>query len=127
MAADAPTETIASIDDPLAIIAQGKRHLLVHDYHAAVSAFATGCQLLAAKYGDTCDELGEPFLHYGRALLNLSREETGVLGVGVPGTDDPEDDEDDEEDGEGAAEEEPEVETPTVSEKKEEEKKLVEF
>jgi len=130
MAADAVTEnTTALVDDPLAIIAQGKRHLLVHDYHAAVSTFAMGCQLLALKYGDTCDELGEPFLHYGRALLSLSREETGVLGVGVPGTDEPEDDDEEEgeEEAEGANEEESEAKaeekTATTSEKKEVEKK----
>lgn len=66
----------------------------------ASSALAQACQLLAEKYGDTGDELGEAYLLYGRALLGLAREEAGVLGGGVPGTeeiDEGDEDEDEEE------------------------------
>ncbi|XP_011298548.1 nuclear autoantigenic sperm protein [Fopius arisanus] len=92
----------APFTDPAAAISQGKRHLLVRDYTAAVTAFAEGLELLSQKHGDCGDELGEPYLLYGRALLGLAREETGVLGGGVPGGDeeDEEDDEDDEVDDE---------------------------
>ena len=78
-------------------ISQGKRHLLVRDYHMAVTALAEGCGLLAAQHGEMADELGEPFLLYGRALLCLSREEAGVLGSGVPGTENSENGDEDEE------------------------------
>jgi nuclear autoantigenic sperm protein len=86
-------------DDPAQAISQGKRHLLVRDYSMAVTALAQGCGMLAAQHGEMADELGEPFLLYGRSLLCLSREEAGVLGAGVPGTDEAEED-DGEDDGE---------------------------
>lgn len=92
--------------DPATAISQGRRHLLVRDYTMAVTALAQACELLAKKHGDTADELGEPYLLYGRALLGLAREETGVLGGGVPGSEeaqgeeDAEDDDEDEEDDE---------------------------
>ncbi|KZC05719.1 Nuclear autoantigenic sperm protein [Dufourea novaeangliae] len=63
----------------------------------AVTALAQACQLLAEKHGDTADELGEPYLLYGRALLGLAREEAGVLGGGVPGSEEVEKDEDEDE------------------------------
>lgn len=91
----------ALFTDPVAAISQGKRHLLVRDYGMAVTALAQACELLAQKYGDTADELGEPFLLYGRALLALAREETGVLGGAVPGSDEVEA----EEEGEGEEDE----------------------
>lgn len=81
-------------------ISQGKRHLLVRDYTAAVTAFAEGLELLSKIHGDCGDELGEPYLLYGRALLGLAREEAGVLGGGVPGSEDPEDAEEAEDDAE---------------------------
>nr|XP_012152639.1 PREDICTED: histone-binding protein N1/N2 [Megachile rotundata] len=84
--------------DPATAISHGKRHLLVRDYTMAVTALAQACQMLVEKHGDTADELGEPYLLYGRALLGLAREEAGVLGGGVPGNEDSvEDDEEDEE------------------------------
>lgn len=93
----------AAFTDPATAISHGKRHLLVRDYTMAVTALAQACQLLAEKHGDTADELGEPYLLYGRALLGLAREEAGVLGGGVPGTEETE--EDDEEDEEEAEDE----------------------
>lgn len=94
--------------DAATAISQGKRHLLVRDYTAAVTAFAEGLELLSQKHGDCGDELGEPYLLYGRALLGLSREEAGVLGDGVPGTEDGDEDvevDDDEEDNDDEKEE----------------------
>lgn len=96
--------------DPAVAISQGKRHLLVRDYTAAVTAFAEGLELLSQKHGDSGDELGEPYLFYGRALLGLAREEAGVLGGGVPGTEDDDEEDAEEEDGEnptGGTEERP--------------------
>ncbi|XP_076680550.1 nuclear autoantigenic sperm protein isoform X2 [Andrena cerasifolii] len=87
----------AAFTDPATAISHGKRHLLVRDYTMAVAALAQACQLLAEKHGDTADELGEPYLLYGRALLGLAREEAGVLGGGVPGSEEAEEDEDEDE------------------------------
>ncbi|XP_031832700.1 nuclear autoantigenic sperm protein [Nomia melanderi] len=87
----------AAFTDPATAISHGKRHLLVRDYTMAVAALAQACQLLAEKHGDTADELGEPYLLYGRALLGLAREEAGVLGGAVPGSEEAEEDEDEDE------------------------------
>lgn len=81
--ADAPE--VESITDASAAIVQGKRNLLVQDFNMAVTVLARACELLAQKHGDTADELAEPYLLYGRALLGLAREDNGVLaGGGVP-------------------------------------------
>ncbi|KAG7210439.1 hypothetical protein KM043_011971 [Ampulex compressa] len=88
----------APFTDAATAISQGKRHLLVRDYAMAVAALAQACQLLAEKHGDTADDLGEPYLLYGRALLGLSREEAGVLGGGVPGSEEAEEEDDGDED-----------------------------
>ncbi|KAJ8664481.1 hypothetical protein QAD02_006143 [Eretmocerus hayati] len=70
-----------TFEDATTAVSQGKRDLLVRDYAGAVSALAQGCALLATQFGETADELGEPYLYYGRALLCLGRDEGGVLGT----------------------------------------------
>uniref|UniRef100_A0A6V7KTX7 Tetratricopeptide SHNi-TPR domain-containing protein n=1 Tax=Bracon brevicornis TaxID=1563983 RepID=A0A6V7KTX7_9HYME len=95
--ADAAEQT-TEFTDPAAAISQGKRHLLVRDYTAAVDAFTKALQLLSRKHDHYDDEVGEPYLLYGRALLGLSREQNSVLGDGVPGGDDSEEDDDDDDD-----------------------------
>lgn len=75
--ADAPE--VESITDANAAIVQGKRNLLVQDFNMAVTVLARACELLAQKHGDTADELAEPYLLYGRALLGLAREDNGVI------------------------------------------------
>lgn len=102
--------------DAAAAISQGKRHLLVRDYTAAVTAFAEGLELLAQKHGDCGDELGEPYLLYGRALLGLAREEAGVLGGAVPGSEEDGEDEDGEEDKLSNVDEKEETETAEIGE-----------
>lgn len=98
------------IKDAATAISQGKRHLLVRDYHLAVAVLARACELLAQEHGETGDEMGELYLLYGRALLGLAREEAGVLGGGVPGSEEASQDE------QGEEEEEEENEEGTVTE-----------
>eukprot|EP00091_Calanus_sinicus_P011289 TRINITY_DN255_c0_g1_i2.p1 TRINITY_DN255_c0_g1~~TRINITY_DN255_c0_g1_i2.p1 ORF type:complete len:485 (-),score=232.46 TRINITY_DN255_c0_g1_i2:77-1441(-) len=69
----------------------GKRHLLVSDVPAAVTILAKACELLSAQFGETAKECAESYFYYGKALLELSRLESGVLGNaldGVPEEDD---------------------------------------
>jgi len=69
----------------------GKRHLLVSDIPAAVTILAKACELLSKQFGETAKECAESYFYYGKALLELSRIESGVLGNaldGVPEEDD---------------------------------------
>ncbi|XP_034248067.1 nuclear autoantigenic sperm protein-like [Thrips palmi] len=100
----APSTPSKETDEARIQLTQGRRHLLVKDYFSAVAALAKGCELLAQKFGDTAPELGDAYLTYGRALLELARSESGVLGMNEEG-ETPEDDEDDGEGEEGEDEE----------------------
>lgn len=95
--ADVAEVTTSSAEELLAV---GRRHLAVRDYHAATESLAKACEMLAKTHGDTADECAEAYLWYGKALLGLSREESGVLGSGIPG-DNEDDDNDDENDENG--------------------------
>lgn len=111
------------IKDAATAISQGKRHLLVRDYNLAVVVLAQACELLVREHGETGDEMGELYLLYGRALLGLAREEAGVLGGGVPGSEEASQDEEvqeEEEEEEDDAEEETAAEenSPSVSDDK---------
>lgn len=66
--------------DAAMLLLQGKRHLLVQDYPSAVCSLQEACERLGALYGETAPECGEAYLCYGKALLELARQETGVLG-----------------------------------------------
>jgi len=69
----------------------GRKHLLLADYPLAVSALAESCEILSKQFGETAVECAEPYFYYGKALLELSRLEAGVLGnalKGVPDKDD---------------------------------------
>ncbi|XP_072018977.1 protein HGV2-like isoform X1 [Amphiura filiformis] len=82
------------------LLGLGRRHLLVGDAPAAVQSLQEACGLLATQYGEMGDELGEAYFHYGSALLELGRMETGVLGNALDGVPDAATDDSDEEGGE---------------------------
>merc|ERR1719318_1003233 len=69
------------------LLASGKRHLLVSAVPAAVSDLAECCELLAKQYGETAAECAEAYYYYGKALLEMSRMESGVLGNALTGVD----------------------------------------
>lgn len=58
---------------------QGKRNLLIHDYKSAVECLENSCRLFDTIYGVSADECGDAYLQYGIALMELARQETGVL------------------------------------------------
>ncbi|XP_067004089.2 protein HGV2 isoform X2 [Anabrus simplex] len=81
-------------------LAQGKRHLLVRDYFEAATSLAQACKLLAEQYGECANEVGDAYFNYGKALLELARSESGVLGDAIEGDHDGSNEDDDEDEGE---------------------------
>merc|ERR1711962_1311993 len=63
----------------------GKRDLLLSNVPDAISKLAQACELLSKAFGETAIETGETYYYYGKALLELSRMESGVLGNALEG------------------------------------------
>jgi len=77
--------------EALACLIEGKRNMLCKDIPAAVSCLAEACSLMSAECGEKAPECGEAYYFYGKALLEMARLETVVLGIalsGVPNEDD---------------------------------------
>jgi len=71
--------------------AAGKRHLLVNDINSAVNSLQEACRMLAEQHGETAAECGDAYFYYGRALLEMARVESGVLGNALDGVPEGED------------------------------------
>eukprot|EP00062_Callorhinchus_milii_P014521 gi/632963785/ref/XP_007898079.1/ PREDICTED: nuclear autoantigenic sperm protein isoform X1 [Callorhinchus milii] len=92
--------------EAMKLLGTGKRHMVMQDFLAAVNAFQDACRLLSTKHGEMANECGEAYFCYGKALLELARMESGVLGnalEGVPEEDDDDDEEEDNDDEEATA------------------------
>jgi len=74
-----------SVAEGQELVAQGKRHLLVSSVPEAVSTLALACSVLARHHGETSELCAEAYFHYGRALLEMSRIESTVLGNALEG------------------------------------------
>ena len=72
--------------DAINMLAQGKRNLVCGEVPIAVNQLQEACKLLALKFGETADECAEAYFTYGKALLDLSRMESGVLGNALQGS-----------------------------------------
>merc|ERR1719370_2170511 len=53
----------------------------------AVSNCSSACEIMAKHKGEMATECAEAYLYYGKALLELSRVESGVLGNALDGVD----------------------------------------
>merc|ERR1719431_1494648 len=78
-------------EEATTFLTAGKRNSLVKDIPAAVSDFAHACELLSATFGETGKECAESYYYYGKALLEMSRLESGVLGNALDGVPEEED------------------------------------
>jgi len=85
-----PTKEIDTEAQAMEHFAQGKRNLLVNDINAAVNSLQEACRLLAEKYGETAPECGDAYFYYGRALLEMARMESDVLGNALDGAEEKE-------------------------------------
>jgi len=63
----------------------GKRHMLVQDTPAAVDSLAMSCEMISKTFGESSTECADAYFHYGRALLEMSRLESDVLGTALEG------------------------------------------
>merc|ERR1712112_469803 len=69
------------------LLAEGKRDLLVHAIPDAVANFSEACEIMVKHKGEMSAECAEAYFYYGKALLELSRVESGVLGNALDGVD----------------------------------------
>jgi len=72
----------------------GKRSMLVQDIPAAVDNLAMACEMLSISkpVGESSTEIADAYFHYGKALLEMSRLESDVLGNALEGIPEGEDD-----------------------------------
>jgi len=64
----------------------GKRHLICNEPEKALDYFVELCERLAEMYGQTADECADAYLHYGKTLIELARQEIGVFWNAVKET-----------------------------------------
>lgn len=74
-----------TMSDAMNHFSTGKRNMLVQDIPNAVESFALACELFSEQYGETAGECAEAYLYYGKALLEMARLESGVLGNALDG------------------------------------------
>merc|ERR1712212_1314553 len=77
--------TGVSMDRALELLNEGKRDLLVSAIPDAVTNFSKCCEMLVTLKGEMGVECAEAYFYYGKALLELSRVESGVLGNALDG------------------------------------------
>merc|ERR1712002_973687 len=79
--------TPESFEHAKELLAEGKRDLLVHAIPDAVSNCSKACEIMVKHKGEMATECAEAYFYYGKALLELSRVESGVLGNALDGVD----------------------------------------
>merc|ERR1712002_900738 len=79
------SDTVDPKQEAANCLAVGKRNLLVSDIPLAVSSLGEACELFTKVYGETAPECAETDFYYGKALLEMARLESGVLGNALDG------------------------------------------
>merc|ERR1712126_268158 len=79
------SDTVDPKQEAANCLAVGKRNLLVSDIPLAVSSLGEACELFTKVYGETAPECAETYFYYGKALLEMARLESGVLGNALDG------------------------------------------
>merc|ERR1712055_919724 len=87
MSAVMTTPNSLSLEHAKELLAEGKRDLLVHAIPDAVSNCSKACEIMVKHKGEMAAECAEAYFYYGKALLELSRVESGVLGNALDGVD----------------------------------------
>jgi nuclear autoantigenic sperm protein len=97
---EVPMTEVTAINEDDFINAQktfqtGKKNLFLNKYDDSVNNIGDACKIYSSKYGEMGEQCAEIYYYYGRALLELARVESTVLGNaldGVPEDDSPIDD-----------------------------------
>lgn len=63
------------------LLIDGKRHLIIKDFQAAVDVLSEACSLFGAVYGEMAEECAEAYFNYGCALLELSKDQISPVGL----------------------------------------------
>ncbi|XP_066921647.1 protein HGV2-like isoform X3 [Clytia hemisphaerica] len=85
MVEEKPTASTAKVpsekdlEEVAELMSVGKRHLICNEPEKALDYFVELCERLAEFYGQTADECADAYLHYGKTLLGLARQEIGVF------------------------------------------------
>merc|ERR1712210_93362 len=87
MSSTISSSSIGSFEHAKELLAEGKRDLLVHAIPDAVSNCSKACEMMVKHKGEMAADCAEAYFYYGKALLELSRVESGVLGNALDGVD----------------------------------------
>jgi len=82
----AKTPSEQEIKETNELMSIGKRHLICNEPEKALDYFVELCERLAEMYGQTADECADAYLHYGKTLIELARQEIGVFWNAVKET-----------------------------------------
>ena len=64
-------------------LAEGKRHMIGHDYQTALEPLSQCCNLICTNFGELDSQLADPAYQYGICLFEVSREQQGVFGTEI--------------------------------------------
>lgn len=101
----AKVPSVKDLEEVAELMSVGKRHLICNEPEKALDYFVELCERLAEFYGQTADECADAYLHYGKTLLGLARQEIGVFWNAVKETPVLQEEEETEEEGEDQGEE----------------------
>merc|ERR1712210_120596 len=87
MSSTISSSSIGSFEHAKELLAEGKRDLLVHAIPDAVSNCSKACEMIVRHKGEMAADCAEAYFYYGKALLEPSRVESGVLGNALDGVD----------------------------------------
>lgn len=63
------------------LLVDGKRHLIIKDFQAAVDVLSEACSIFGSVYGEMAEECAEAYFKYGCALLELSKDQINPVGL----------------------------------------------
>lgn len=63
------------------LLIDGKRHLIIKDFQAAVDVLSEACSIFGSVYGEMAEECAEAYFKYGCALLELSKDQINPVGL----------------------------------------------